>query len=158
MLLKWTLWIQNLALPLACISYLTSIYLAPHLQIVTTVHSFTKLWGIKVATHVKALPHSKCSTSIGDYYFTIIILAEFNQNSWNKTNLPCFFFPSISKVSYWPRHFCILISSLISESLNSSSFLLSLLTPPIIVLFLSPNKYFFTLTSFWCFLSNFGET
>lgn len=73
---------------------------------VTTAPSFIELtWGTKVATHVKGLAH-KCSTDPGDYYFTVIILEELDQDSSNKTNpLSPRFFPSILNVSRGPSGF-----------------------------------------------------
>lgn len=148
MLSKWTLWIQNLARPLACVSYLTSLYWAPHLQMVTTAPSFMEwMWGSKVVTYAKGLTHSKCATDTGDYYFAFIILEKFNHNSSNKTNPPYpFFFPSISKCH---------VESAVSPRFLFPHYLLNPLIPlsshftplPIIMLFLSPREDFFTLTS-----------
>lgn len=153
MLPKRNCWIQNLALPLAWVGYLSSIYLAPHLQMVTTVLSFTELmWGIKVVTHIRGLAHSKCLTDTGGYNFTIVTLEEFYQNSSHKTNLPYTFFPSILNVLYGPSGFSrrFLISTIPSESLNptdqSSNFLLYFWFFPLSCC-LSPSKDFFPLTS-----------
>lgn len=80
--------------------------LSPHLPMVTTVPSFTELTcGIKAVTQAKGLTHVKCSTDTGDYYFAIIILEKFNQNSSKTNPADPLFFPSILKVSYGPSHF-----------------------------------------------------
>ena len=113
---------------------------------VTTAPSFIELmWGTKVATHVKGLAH-KCSTDTGDYYFTVIILEELDQDSSNKTN-PLYprFFPSILNMSRGPSGFPAGSYFQATFWLPQLQWLVrqlpsSLLILPIILLFLSPSE------------------